>query len=109
LPGIITTTGCAIGETRRDLSLPAFFDILEVRRRIHECFELCRQAAHVGGSAHDDRVCAIENVPPAGCLIRWDKLNACAIDSSRATSDCLGDLDGVTISAVIDHNDFDGD
>jgi hypothetical protein len=32
-----------------------------------------------------------------------------AIDGRCTTRDCLGDLHGVTISAVIDYNDFDWD
>ena len=106
---LIATTRCAVGETRRNLSRPTFFSALEVRRCIHECFELGRQAPHVGGSAHNDRVRAIENVPSVRCFVRREKFDACAIDSRSATSDRLGDLDGVTVSAVIDHNDLGWD
>jgi hypothetical protein len=41
-----------------------------------------------------------------GRLLRPDKFNACALDFGRATSDRFGEFDGVTISAVVDHNDL---
>jgi hypothetical protein len=104
---LVAAAGRAVGETRRDLSRPALLNILKVRSRIHERFEGCRQAAHVGGCAHDDRVRAIEGAPPAGRFLGGDKLDARPTDCRRAPGDRFGDPLGVAISTVIDHDDLD--
>jgi hypothetical protein len=103
---LVAAAGRAIGEACGDLALPALLGILEVRGRIHERFEGCRQATHVSGRSHDDGVCTIEKLPSARRLFCCNKLHARAIDGCCATRDCLGDLHGVTISAVIDDDDF---
>jgi hypothetical protein len=103
---LVAAAGRTIGEACSDFALPALLGISESRGRIHERFERCRQATHVSGRSHDDGVCTIEKLPSAGRLFRSDKLYAGAIDSCCTTRDCLSDLHGVTISAVIDDDDF---
>src|SRR5690554_2694011 len=93
------------GESRRQLVGPALLGP-DIAGRVHEGFEPRRNAAHIGGRAHDDGVGGIERLPVE--LAHLLDVDQPRVATARAKSggDDLGQPPGVAVPRSIGNGDI---